>query len=382
MKKNIIVILVSILILFWLILIFLNIWNNKSDSVNNFVKSKSKLNSISSWLVTDLPQEQIKKESKHPFENVPVRKDLIVVNDKKHNPKKELSLVEKYESYWYNSQLDNYLKAICWKKTNINDITCNGQFSFLEPRLYFFLLDTKKKLEISFDDIMNFLVAWIQRNCSQVKWENLELLIRAIKKNDTTCTKEIENIYNKKYKELSDLFKNYQLTEKTFSKPFKLYYQIPVDLSDVQQRNLQILILENINKQAKEKYWTIENFKNKMMDYENVESIDNLRENILKDYENLFKRYKLEDCWLKLEGYVNYFVWIPIEKKALKCFKDKKLLDNWFKEDYNKLMEKINLYTYLTKTFLWEKALAKALFWPEWVWITNLLDINAVLQWN
>jgi len=382
MKKNITIAWLVVLIV--LSIIAFVFFNKKQDKIITNSSKNSSLANIPKGLEIDLPKKQIEKEKKIAKENVPAMKpykQLVKQNKWENKIKEEKKVVNKLEEYWYNNQLDSYLKAICGDKTNIDDITCSSQFTFFEPRLFSFLLSTKKNLNISYDDLMWFLISWIQRNCSQVKWQNLELLIRAFKENDTTCTKDVTKIYNTKYAELSDLFKNYELSEKTLSKPFKVYYGISNDLTDVKQRNLQILILENINKQAKKKYWSSEKFKKEVLTYVWAETEENLKQLILKDYENLFKKYKLEDCGLKLEWYDNYFVWIPIERKAVKCV-EKKTLDKWFKTDYNKLMEKLSAYSYTSKVFLWEKAVAKALFWQEGIWITNILDINAIVNEN
>jgi len=385
-KNNLLFILFWIALLWILSFIILNKWLVNKQDINDdankhkFIKWKSidKIAENNSGInyIYDLPKKEIEQEKKLPKENVPAYK-ILITDDDKTVKEKQRKFMEKMRQDWFNNELDKYLQAICWWKSNIDDISCNWSYSFFVPRLHYFLQKIDKKY--GYKNAIDFMVSWVIRNCPNVKWEDMELLLRWLKEWDITCSKEVTNIFNDRYKKLEDLFKNYQLSEQTLAKPFEFYYGISNDLTDVKQRKLQVLILENINKQVTQKYNWKEKFKKNVLSYLWYETLEDLKEWILKDYRNLFNNYHLQDCKLKLEWYSNYFIWIPIEHEAVSCI-EKKLLDKWYERDYNKLMEELSAYTYFTKVFLWEKAQAKAIFGPEWVWITNILDINAVIN--
>ena len=336
----------------------------------------NKKDTDSLWLVTDLEEDKIPKNVSK--EDMPAGKKVII--KKGNTPNKRCFSRKKLQSIWAYSELTKYLKAICKDKVDINDITCSANFKFFEPRLYYYLVDLQKKVWLSYQDVVDFFVAWILKDCKQVKWEDRELLIRAIKENDTTCTKEIDKVYKDKYAQLEKMFKNFNLSEESFQKPIEFFYWINSVLTYVKHINLQILILKNLNKQAKEKYGSIENFKNKLLEKVWAESVDDLKQLILKDYENIFTKYNLKDCGLKLEWYKNDIIWVPLENKATVCLAKKLKLEKWFKEDYNLFAHKIYIYTYVTKNFIWDRAYAEVLFGKNGVWIANLLKLKTKIN--
>ena len=275
--------------------------------------------------------------------------------------------------------LNNFVSAICRWKNNINDISCNVKYRFFVPKIHSLLYTMYKNQNLTYNETKNILLTSLQKNCKNLPNRDFELLYRNLQENNTICLKEYDKIFANAQKDLDDIFAHMDL-KKDFTKPFAYYYGITEDLADTRQIKLQIKIIEWINKKAKENNLKIEDFKLKLLKEQGVDTIEALKQKIINYYEKLFNKYKLQDCSLSLSGYENYFVRLIHEKKAINCFKEKNYLSSnkSYYQDYQKLMDMLAVYSYLSKDFLWAKSRAKASFGPKWVGLVNYLDVNTL----
>lgn len=384
MKKIIIPILFIVIVILWYT-IFLNGKKNWNDIVNKnignltseqVVKKYEKQKQVISASDT-ITNNTGSKNATNIVDNG--NKNITnVIDNNSNSVSKSESIREILEKKWYDTQIDHYLKAICKDKSNIDDITCSSEYKLFAPMLYGFLIDMKKRENMKYSDVQNILISHILKNCSKLNNEWIELLERWIKENDMTCTKEIDNIYNNYVKKLSNK-SIYSLDPKKFYKPISVYYSIPSDLTDNKQYKLQLLIFKNYNNLLKVKWISKKDFNKKLLDSVWAYSIENLKQMIIDNYIKLFNKYKLKDCWLSINGYSNYFEWVGIEKKAIKCINSKGIKDSFLK-DYSKIDNLLSVYSYISKIFPTEKAQAKVLFWEKGIWLTNIVDIVSYLK--
>lgn len=372
MKKIIIPILFIVIVILWYT-IFLNGKKNWNDIVNKNIGNLT-------------PEQVVKKYEKQKqvtsgsdiIANTGSKNIIKIVDNTSNSITKSKSIRQILEKKWYDIQIDHYLKAICKDKSNIDDITCSSEYKLFAPMLYGFLIDMQKRENMKYSDVQNILISHILKNCSKLNNEWIELLERWIKENDMTCTKEINNIYNNYVKKLSNK-SIYSLDSKKFYKPISIYYSIPSDLTDNKQYKLQLLIFKKYDNLLKVKWISKKDFNKKLLDSVWAYSIENLKQIILDDYIKLFNKFKLKDCWLSINGYSNYFKWVNIEKKAIKCINSKGIKDSFLK-DYRNIDNLLSIYSYVSKIFPTEKAQAKTLFWEKGIWLTNIVDIVSYLK--
>ena len=382
MKKIIISVLVLVLIILWY---FFYSKNNNAKNLQTWQKKvvltpeqkvKEYENLKKNIKIRSDKEEKIIANMENKIEN----KNNIVTKWKNSSNSKSKSLREILDSKWYNHQLDNYLKAICKNRSNIDDITCSAEYRFFVPKLYGFLLDMKKNEKLTYQQVQNVMMSAILRNCKKLDSTWIELLERGIKEDDLTCTKELVNIFKNYEKQLNN-DSIYSLEPKKFYKPISIYYSIPSDLTDKYQYKLQTIIFSKYKKLLDRNNVSKEEFSKKLLKSVNAYTLENLKENIVNEYIKLYNKYDLDSCGLSINGYSNYFVWVPIEKKAIKCIKNKWIKKRFLK-DYEKIDNMLSIYSYISKVFPTEKLQAKIIFGEKGVWIANLVDIVSFLKNN
>jgi len=317
------------------------------------------------------------KVSKTPNNNILTWKKQIFT---KKQIQKSKIFVKKITNY--TPIVETFINWFCsWKKT-LEEVTCSTRYYANEPKLYWLLQWLYKSKKFTYDELVAYLYTELKKKC-KLSQPDLEVLLDATKSNYNGCMKKW--IVLKKLKNnIKKAFSNIKISKKNIDKPFNIYYTSAWadSLADIEQRKAQILIIENINKDLSWQNISPKQFRKILLDSVEVDTVESLKQKILKQYEYLFDTYNFKQCWLTINWYGNYFDWENVLPKALKCFKQKIIMKKNYKKDYSKFMKLISIYTYETKDFLWAKFRAEKIFWREWVWIINVLDLNIWLKWN
>jgi len=299
-----------------------------------------------------------------------IKKEKITQKD----IKKDETLQEKISNY--NVPLQNMLRMICSWRKNIEEVTCESSYKIWEPRIYWFVVYAYNKESLSFDDAVLLLYNNILKSCWNLSKIEQNELLQFIKSNNTMCEWNLLKYMKRDEKKLNIFFKENNISKENISKPFKLYSSLSetYEWNVVEGTKLKILVIDSINKNLSKQWKKIDNFKKEILSYVGADNITNLKHIIIKKYEDIFDKYDLSKYWLKKEWNIDYFKWDKILRSNKKLFI--KLVSNKsFQDDYNELFKYISVYTYISKDFLWAKYKAKALFWKEWPWLINLLEV-------
>jgi len=290
----------------------------------------------------------------------------------KEEEKEKIFLKKKWPFIWL---LDTFIRWFCEWKKNLVEITCSPNFRVFEPKTYYLLRQLNGSWE-DYNEIIWILYSKLKKWCKVEDYE-MEILIRKIKVNSYTCVRDDKIAAKNLLNMLKDFFKKNKLTENNINAPFDIYYSVKrrFFIPDVEEKKIQVYIMQEIINNLYKQWIDEKSFKSKLMKDLDIDTIEALKEKIKNYRKDLWRKYNFSKCWLNLTGEENYFIYWKIKKNCIKYLRDKLFKEETFRNDAASFIKMIDVYTYLSKDFLWAKFRAKSSFGPEGVGIVEFLDI-------